>query len=95
MTGTVDWQVLVFVVTVFGGGVTLAWFFWSTIGKLIASFEKKIDEVAVKLEEKITEFDERDRKEHAVMVEQITQIRIAVGQLETKKERVARTKRKS
>lgn len=123
MNGLVDWQVLIFVVTVFGGGATLAWFFSNVISKQSEAFEKKIDaqsaafdtkidEASVKLEKqigvidlmakadrvqitaKLESFDDRDRHEHKEMLEQITQVRIAVGQLETNKQRQNRTRKK-
>ena len=61
MSGTVDWSILIFVVTVFSGGATLAWFFSSTISRqsttLTESFEKKIDETKASLEKKIEGLD--------------------------------------
>jgi hypothetical protein len=48
----------------------------------------------VSITSKIETLDERDRSDHKEMIEQITQLRIAVGDVETKKERTARTRRR-
>lgn len=121
MTGNATWDTIVFIVTVFCGGVSVTWTFWSQITgkleKLASTFEERLDSVAnkivsatEKLEKRITEvdvaartdrgmisrkldeFDARDRLEHEAMREQITEIRVAVGQLETRKDVEKRVK---
>ena len=52
MTGGVDWSVLIFVLSVFVSGVTLAWFFRSIIQAQDERIDKKIDSAILALDEK-------------------------------------------